>query len=70
MEKNKIVADNCLHWFRDEFVPNASDTTIAILMFLYNKFAPDLKESADGREFIAEKRDLYLSTPVDRSSLN
>lgn len=31
----KQVNDNILNWFRNEFVPNASDETIARLWYFY-----------------------------------
>lgn len=62
----KQVNDNILNWFRKEFVPNASDETIAALVFLYNKYGEELSTSESAKEFIEEETQRLKMTPVNR----
>lgn len=55
---------NMLDWFRNKFIPNATDFTIAELIFLYNKFGKDESDmDEDEWEFIDDfKKDLGKDT--------
>ena len=61
-----VISDNILKWFRNEFIPNCSDMTIAALIFLYDKYGEELKNDMESREFVKQKKEQYLKTPVAR----
>ena len=54
-----------LEWFREKFIPNATDFTIAQIMFLFQKFGKDIKEmEQDEVEFIEDLMKAWKNTKV------
>lgn len=48
-----------LEWFRTQFIPNCSDSTIAALIFLYNKYGNELLTNEESKQFVAELKKQY-----------
>ena len=53
-----------LHWFRNKFIPNASDETIAQLIFLYQKHCDPNDISESEKQFIKELTEKYKNMDV------
>lgn len=62
----KEVKDNILKWFIEEFIPNASEDTMAALLFLYKKYGNELQTNEESRKFVCECKERYKMTPVWR----
>ena len=50
-------------WFKNVFLPNASDGTLAILFYLYDKYYGDKKLSCEEIDFIREEMRLIKALP-------
>lgn len=58
---------NQLDWFKNEFIPNASDFTIAQIMFLFQKFGkPISRLSTEEVDFINDLKNAWKSTEVGK----
>ena len=58
-----------LEWFKKEFIPNATDFTIAQIMFLFQKFGKDIKEmEQDEIKFIEDLMNAWKSTEVGKKA--
>ena len=64
--KGNEVKDNIIDWFRNEFVPSASDETIAALIHLYKRFGDELLKDEVSKQFVKDLADEYKNTPVQR----
>lgn len=48
-----------IEWFRNKFIPKCSDSTIAALIFLYNKYGNELITNEDSKKFVIDLKEKY-----------
>ena len=48
-----------IEWFRNKFIPKCSDSTIAALIFLYNKYGNELITNEDSKNFVINLKEQY-----------
>lgn len=48
-----------IEWFRNKFIPKCSDSTIAALIFLYNKYGNELITNEDSKKFVIDLKEQY-----------
>lgn len=48
-----------IEWFRTKFIPKCSDSTIAALIFLYNKYGDELITNEDSKNFVINLKEQY-----------
>lgn len=53
-----------IEWFRTKFIPKCSDSTIAALIFLYNKYGDELVTNEESKQFVVELKEQY-SKPME-----
>ena len=53
-----------IEWFRNEFIPKCNDSTIAALIFLYNKYGDELITNEESKQFVVDLKEQY-SKPIE-----
>ena len=53
-----------IEWFRSKFIPKCSDSTVAALIFLYNKYGDELITNEDSKNFVINLKEQY-SKPME-----
>ena len=48
-----------IEWFRNKFIPKCGDSTIAALIFLYNKYGNELIANEDSKNFVLNLKEQY-----------
>ena len=48
-----------IEWFRNKFIPKCSDSTVAALIFLYNKYGDELITNEDSKNFVINLKEQY-----------
>lgn len=51
-------------WFKNHFLPNASDITLCTLCFLYEKYSNELLEDGESQLFIKQYMEKIKNCPV------